>query len=72
MSNYKSITPRNNVKNIVELMTNYYKCHLDDVILLNPNKDILVGITGINKNIPILQMLFVKESFLNCSSTFCF
>ena len=70
MSNYKSITPRNNEKNIYQELYGYYSIKLDDVLLLNPNKNIIVGVTQIDRNIPFLQELFNKPAFITLAKTF--
>ena len=70
MSNYKSVTPRNNELDIYKELNSAYSLKFDDVFLLNPNKNIIVGITQIDKHIPFLQDLFNKPSFIELAKTF--
>lgn len=69
MSNYKSVTPRNNLGDYQKEIKQYYSSYqIDDVFLYSPNQQIIIGITQINKNIPVLQELFNKNGFINLAN----
>ena len=70
MSNYKQITPRNIAQTDTSKVENCFHVKVDDAINLDPNRNIIVGITNIGKNVPILQILFEQISFINLSQSF--
>ena len=66
MSNYSSVTPRNlKVSYFDELKKIYKNQSIDDSLLYSPNKNIIIGVAGLNREIPFVQALLKKESFSN-------
>jgi len=64
MSNYKSLTIRNLNRSSKEVLSSYFNNQkIDDALLVDSKKNILVGITGLDLNIPYLQNLFSKQLF---------
>lgn len=65
MSSYKSVTIRNiEVDYKSDLEKHYPSFSIDDVINYLPNKDVLVGLTGLNKEVPLLQDLTNRKGFI--------
>ena len=64
MLNYKSITPRNISETYLQRLEKKYPHHVfNDVMNYSPNKDVIVGISGLDKELPILQTLTNRENF---------
>ena len=64
MSNYKSVTPRNiEISYLERIQKAYPRYEINDVMNYSPNQEIVVGITGIDKEIPILQTLTNRVNF---------
>lgn len=64
MSNYSSITPRNlKVSYRDELNKIYPDVKINDVLLYSPNKDIIIGVSGLGNEYPFLQALLTKPLF---------
>ena len=71
MSNYKQVTPRNlKIDYKAQLVAKYKGLIFDDVINLFPKDNVIVGITGLKKNIPLLQVLFQKDEYLLLAKSF--
>ena len=70
MSSYKSVTIRNiEVSFKSDLEQHYPSFSIDDVINYLPNKDVLVGLTGLNKEVPLLQDLTNRKGFITLLNT---
>lgn len=64
MSNYKSVTTRSSgYSAFKELAKRYPEIVFDDVINVYPNKNVILAITGIGKELPVLQELVSKREF---------
>lgn len=64
MSNYESITTRKNQHlELKELTKRYPNITFNDVINAYPNKNIVLAITGLEKELPVLQELISKKEF---------
>lgn len=70
MSNYKEVTARNIKKSAAEILEEYYGNKVDDSIYFSVAQNILIGIKKLGKNVPFLQLLFEKESFILLSKSF--
>ena len=70
MSSYKSVTIRNiELDYKSDLQKHYPSFSIDDVINYLPNKDVLVGLTGLNKEVPLLQDLTNRKGFITLLNT---
>lgn len=66
MLNYKTVTPRNVIESDIDKLIKVFPhTTFNDVINYNPNKDIIIGIAGLDKELPVLQSLVKKEGFKN-------
>lgn len=64
MSNYESVTTRKNQHlELKELTKRYPNITFNDVINAYPNKNIVLAITGLEKELPVLQELISKKEF---------
>lgn len=69
MSIYNSTTIRNLSHSYKEELSLYFgRKEIDDALLLSNKSNVLVGIFGLNKNIPYLQNLFSKQTFKSFAS----
>ena len=54
MLNYKSITPRNIKETYLERIQKQYPKHIiNDVMIYSPNKDVVIDISGLDKELPM-------------------
>ena len=64
MSNYESVTTRKNQHfELKELTKRYPNIAFNDVINVYPNKNIVLALTGLEKELPVLQELISKKEF---------
>lgn len=63
MSNYKLLTPRNNNRNLQQILAKYYQnTSFSDVLDYSYEKNIVLGLSGLDRELPILQLIVSNES----------